>query len=234
MPLPSPPPASIYLGNGCFWERQWAYANVETNVSGPFARAAGTFSAKVGYAGGRAPPSGAAVCYHSNDDRDYTALGHAEVVRVRLDGHALHAQASALARDRFRSYTGGHGQRVRPDPMDRGLAYRSLIGLAGGVGSPLYPTIAAQNTFGMALRAVSIGGEPDALNTVYIYDSDAFPFYDGEVYHQCHCNFFASEGMPYPTSYTRDTWQAKQRSGEYAPTGCPENAMPHPGWLCPG
>ena len=45
----------------------------------------------------------------------------------------------------------------------------------------------------------------------------------GEVYHQAHCNFFASDGMPYPDSYTADLWSAKRASGEYAPTGCPES-----------
>ena len=75
----------IYLGNGCFWERQWAYFGVETSATGAFKRAAKAFSAKVGYAGGRAPSEGNAVCYHTGDARDYSTLGHAEVVRVSLD-----------------------------------------------------------------------------------------------------------------------------------------------------
>ena len=104
--------------------------------------------------------------------------------------------------------------------------------------SPLYPSFAAENTFGMRLKAGN-GGDADEFNTVWIHDSTRFPFFDGEVYHQAHCNFFRSEGMPYPTSYTSDLWQQLQRDGGHyrnlwQPTGCPESygSIGHPGFLC--
>ena len=229
--LPEPPTelllanastVAIYLGNGCFWERQWAYFNVETDSEGPFQRAAALFTAKVGYAGGRTPP-GTAVCYHTSDARDYSRLGHAEVVRVSLDAQKADAQMGALAADFFASFTDAGGGRQRPDPMDVGRPYRSVVGLPGGVRSPLYATFAAANRYGMALKP-GAGGDADEFNTVWVYDSDAFPYYDGEVYHQNHCNFFASEGMPYPDSYTIHLWDAKKAAGAYVTTGCPEVA----------
>lgn len=208
---------------------------METAANGPFKRLPTAFTAKVGYAGGRAPPAAQPqVCYHSGDARDYSELGHAEVVRVRLDAANATAQMAALAADYFDSFDGAAGHRIRPDPMDAGPAYRSVVGLPGGLASPLYVTLKAHNRFGMTLMPSQHGGDPDEPNTVFVYDSDRLPFWDGEVYQQCHCNFFMSDGMPYPQSYTQDVWTAKKASGEYRPTGCPEGVMPHPGAACSG
>ena len=226
----------IYLANGCFWERQWAYYVVETSAA-PFSRAPIDISSKVGYAGGTPPADGnGPVCYHSGDSRDYSTLGMAEAVRVVLDSSRAVSQMRALARDFFDSFTGPSGQRARPDPGDVGTPYRSMVGLPGGNASALYGVFAAENTFGMALKP-AVGGDADELNTVWVYDSTRFPFFEGERYHQAHCNFFSSEGMPYPTSYTSALWTQKATDGgAYAnlwqPTGCPEGVMPHPGQLC--
>jgi hypothetical protein len=74
---------------------------------------------------------------------------------------------------------------------------RSAIGLPGGVDSPLYAAFVAANDarYRMDLRP-GAGGDADTRNTVWVYDTAAFPFYDAEVYHQNHCNFFLSDGMP--------------------------------------
>ena len=142
---------------------------------------------------------------------------------------------AALAADYFASFTGRAGSRERPDPMDRGSPYRSCVGLPGGVKSPLYAAFAKANDARYAMDLKPGGGsDADARNSVWVYDTRAFPFYDGEVYHQNHCNFFQSEGMPYPESYTQDVWTAKKASGEFVPTGCPEGVMPHPGSSCSG
>merc|ERR1719353_1932417 len=91
--------------------------------------------------------------------------------------------------------------------------------------SPLYRIFEAENTpiYGMTLKPTGAadGGDADELNTVWVHDTAAFPFYDGEVYHQAHCNFFMSEGMPYPDEWTETVWDAKRASGEWAATGCP-------------
>lgn len=232
-PQSAPKGPKIYLGNGCFWERQWAYVNVEMHQ---FQRPAPNVTSYVGYAGGRAPPASDWVCYHTNDEHDYERLGHAEVVQVELDEKVAVEQAAALAADFFASFEGPDGSRSRPDPQDVGSPYRSLIGLPGGTASPLYGVFERANVHGMALRPSAEGAEPDSFNAVFVMDSTRFPFWPGEVYHQMHCNFFYSEGMPYPKTYYDTLWHRLQDACVIAPTGCPEDhpLTPHPGQLCAG
>jgi hypothetical protein len=74
----------------------------------------------------------------------------------------------------------------RVDPMDRGAEYRSLLGLPGGTGHPSYPAVEeAAQKYGFKLLAGK-GNDPDTLGkqTVYVYDTKQFPFYQAEVYHQ--------------------------------------------------
>ena len=199
----------------------------------------GNFSAKVGYAGGTAPSSGP-VCYHTGDSRDYSLIGMAEATRIVLDEKDAIPQMKALAKDFFDSFRGAAGQRTRPDPGDQGPMYRSMAGLPGGISpsSPLYAAFAAENTHGMSLKPGQ-GSDQDEVNTVWVYDSDQYPFFEGEVYHQAHCDFSMSSGMPYPKAYTQDVWNQHQADGGYyanlwSPTGCPEShgGISHPGSLC--
>lgn len=74
----------------------------------------------------------------------------------------------------------------RVDPGDRGSEYRSLIGLPGGVKNPMYQAVeAAGNAKGFTLEAGK-GNDPDTFGKklIYVYDSNKFPFYQAEVYHQ--------------------------------------------------
>ena len=88
-PPSSPGSVFVYLGNGCFWERQWAYVEVETHA---WQRAAVNVSSKVGYAGGSKAGASGRVCYHCGlvCPDDYSTLGHSEVVQVRLAADGLH------------------------------------------------------------------------------------------------------------------------------------------------
>ena len=81
-PPSSPGSVLVYLGNGCFWERQWAYVQIETQQ---WQRPAVNVSSKVGYAGGSRAGANGRVCYHCGFacPDDYTTLGHAEVVQAR-------------------------------------------------------------------------------------------------------------------------------------------------------
>ena len=119
--LRAPNRTAVLLGNGCFWERQWAYYNIEK----AWGRTALQTTSLVGYAGGTGA-DGARVCYKCGwgCSADYEALGHAEVVQVELDGGSEMAQMEDIAAAFFDSFTGPFGQRARPDPMDRGAPYR--------------------------------------------------------------------------------------------------------------
>ena len=91
-------------------------------------------TARAGYAGGVGTDNGK-VCYHCRMLglplwclQSYAQLGHAEAVQVQLSaGAAGREQFAALARDFFGSFTGPPGHRLRPDPMNRGPEYLSLI-----------------------------------------------------------------------------------------------------------
>lgn len=218
----------VYLGNGCFWERQFAYVQVEGEA--PFGRtAASAPTAVVGYAGGTGGTGGAGpgglVCYHHSGSQAnvYSHLGHAEVVAVELDAGAgaetEKAQFRALAKDYFSSFHRlASGKMQRPDPGDRGSEYRNLVGIPSGTGGPLYPILAQENVHGMALKA-GAGSEQDVLNTVWVLDSDQFPFFRGEQYHQYHSNFF---GASYGSVYLNKARKAQIDAGHIEPTGCPE------------
>lgn len=210
------------MGNGCFWERQWAYVEIETHT---WQRAAVNVSSKVGYAGGSRAGASGRVCYHCGlmCPDDYATLGHAEVVQVRLDAASAPQQVQTLARDFFGSFRcSAAGSCTRPDPGDQGSPYRSVLGVPGGVDGPLFPVLAAANTHGMKLTRGQ-GDEGEMANTVLVYDSLHFPFHLGEPYHQFHSNFFQSAGMvggSYPASYTTDLWAVQKDIGELPSTGC--------------
>ena len=106
--------------------------------------------------------------------------------------------------------------------MDRGPAYRNLVGWPGGMdNAQLWPIFEAENSHGMELRR-GVGNDADLLNVVWVMDSNTYPFYPGEVFHQFHSNFFMSPGMPYPQTYVQDLWQAQKAAGLIVPTGCNE------------
>ena len=186
-------------------------------------------TARAGYAGGVGTDNGK-VCYHCRMLglplwclQSYAQLGHAEAVQVQLSaGAAGREQFAALARDFFGSFTGPPGHRLRPDPMNRGPEYRSLVGLPGGTASPLYPLLRRANTHAMELRESGAGSNPDAANVVWIHDTARLPFFVAEAYHQLHSNSYMSEGMPYNESYVHGLWDVLTEAQLIRGTGCPE------------
>lgn len=80
----------------------------------------------------------------------------------------------------------------RVDPQDRGGEYRSLLGLPGGMGHPSYSAVEdAANEAGFKL-VKGKGNDPDTLGKqiIFVYDSQKFPFYQAEVYHQVSLKYF--------------------------------------------
>ena len=95
---------------------------------------------KLGYAGGSGKfidnrSKKDLVCYHNLQGLgDYGKLGYSEVVQVTIPSDRY----GDFAKEYF-SLFGSDGD--RPDKGDRGPEYRSLVGLPGGVNSPLYPAL---------------------------------------------------------------------------------------------
>ena len=83
-------------------------------------------------------------------------------------------QLAALARDFFDSFTCTAAGCTRPDPMDQGRPYRSVLGVPGGMDGPLFGVLAAANTRGMALTR-GHGDEGEAANTVLAHGSNPTP-----------------------------------------------------------
>jgi hypothetical protein len=60
------------------------------------------------------------------------------------------------------------------------------LGLPGGMNHPMYPQVEAAGVEkGFKLEAGK-GNEPDTFGKklIYVYDSNKFPFFQAEVYHQ--------------------------------------------------
>ncbi|GFR42666.1 hypothetical protein Agub_g3477 [Astrephomene gubernaculifera] len=216
---------TVYFGNGCFWGRQRDFAEVELRQLG---RPAERVTALVGYAGGNSAGPGGRVCYVYGDPRTrYDMLGHAEVVQlgVSSDPRVGEAELHAFASLYFRQFRPIEGGMDRLDPQDRGPAYRNVIGIPGGVRSPLFHVIQEENKYGMVLREgrgndMERGRptEDDVLNSVWVVDSDQLPFHRAERYHQFHHGL----GKLFPLEYVRDLRNAVAGAGRMEPTGCPE------------
>ena len=168
-------------------------------------------TASTGYAGGKAGSLDGKVCYHNAANvADYGSLGHAEVVAMSIPRSSFGGFAAEYAK-----LFSANGE--RPDQFgDRGPEYRNLVGIPGGTGSPLAKElIAASQANGDKLDfAAGKGDDADARGLVWIMDSDKFPFYVAEQYHQFHDGF--AWGEDYPSSYNK---LAKLRNGSRCPNG---------------
>jgi len=229
----TPPVASasevepVYFGNGCFWGRQYDFIKAEEDMG----RQNKDISAVVGYAGGKLRSPDGKVCYYYTTEKDtvYERLGHAEVVQVELRG-----EDRASKEDEFRKYAKTYfsqfrrlpdGRMQRQDPQDAGPGYRNVVGIPGGIRSPLFQILQEENINSMRLLEGSgneyRNGKPmegDVINTVWIVDSTSLPFYQAEVYHQFHNGL----GKLFPASYTKDLKQQAIENKIVTETGCPE------------
>jgi peptide methionine sulfoxide reductase MsrA len=169
----------IYLGQGCFWHVQNELVNAEVKLLG---RKGADVTALVGYAGGTEIGPKGEVCYHNRYSApDYGQMGHTEVVGMSVPEDKVGEISKGLLDYAASSMFGRH------DPQDRGGEYRSAIGLPGGMSGPAFQQI--KDVAGGKLEFVAgKGNDGDTVGTkkVWVYDSDKFPFYQGEVYHQFH------------------------------------------------
>jgi peptide methionine sulfoxide reductase MsrA len=180
----------LYFGQGCFWHLQHDIVKEEVDVLG---RKGGDITALAGYAGGNKVGDKGRVCYHNLAMApDYGQMGHTEVVNVSMPEDKIGAFAKKYFDDADRYPMG------RADPQDRGTEYRSAIGIPGGMDGKYFDAVKAANAGRLELLKGE-GNDADTVRTkkVWIYDSDKYPFYQGEVYHQFHDDMLESYSKPY-------------------------------------
>jgi len=213
----------VYFGVGCFWHVQHEFVEAEKRILG---RQEADLTARAGYAGGTRtakvasrPDLPSTVCYHNMQGvADYGKLGHGECVGLKVPAATV-KDFAAVYFDLFDK----NGD--RPDKGDRGPEYRSLLGLPGGTASPLFPAVAAAAAargVGLTLLAGK-GDDPDTSGqrAVWVMDTAAFPFYQGEVYHQFHDGFVPGEN--YPEKEYNGMRDRAYKAGRLQPTGCPDS-----------
>eukprot|EP00927_Polykrikos_kofoidii_P073510 TRINITY_DN6953_c0_g2_i1.p2 TRINITY_DN6953_c0_g2~~TRINITY_DN6953_c0_g2_i1.p2 ORF type:complete len:238 (-),score=20.06 TRINITY_DN6953_c0_g2_i1:40-753(-) len=177
----------VYFGCGCFWHVQHEFVVLETI---DLCRRDGNLSARTAYAGGTRTGEKGLLCYHNmQNTADYGALGHAEVVSLSVP----EAKFGVFAAKYWELCRGGR----RQDTQDIGGEYRSVVGLPGGMNSPLLGQL-LHNAATVELVAGK-GNDGDTLSTgkVYVYDTTAFPAYTAEKYHQFHNDMMRSYGSTY-------------------------------------
>jgi len=200
----------VYFGVGCFWHVQHEFIEAEARLLG---RKGSEFTTRTGYAGGTKTEDGT-VCYHNRFFlADYGKMGHGEVCGMSIPESSI----GDFSKEYFAMFT-KKGERV--DPMDKGAEYRSLLGLPGGVKHPMYKEVeAAATTKGLQLIAGK-GNDPDTLGkkSVFVMDSNKFPFYQAEVYHQFHDDFLTP---PYGEAYNNLQTTAF-KAGSIKEVSCPD------------
>jgi len=172
-----------------------------------------------GYAGGK---NKSRLCYHNaNGTDDYGEYGHAEVVMVDVGSED---KALLLFKTYFeKSFVAYNATTfTRPDVYDLGQEYRAVIGVPGGVRSSKYVSLIQQaNLHKMKLIEGKGSSDPDTLdtNSIYVYDSDRFPFTQAELCMQFHDDPPALRG-PFPDSY-HNLKKSLISTGRLHSTTCP-------------
>jgi len=205
------PLTPVYFGVGCFWHIQHEFVEAERKLLN---RNDDQLTSLTGYAGGRNVDKEGRVCYHNFQGiADYGKLGHGEVVGMTIPQSAI----GSFAKEYFNLFA-ANGNRV--DPLDLGPEYRSLLGLPGGSKHPSYKEVdAAAQAKGFKLLE-GRGNDPDTLGkkVVWVMDSEKFPFYQAEVYHQFHNDF---QSPPYGKDYN-NLVKAAFLDKKVKDVGCPD------------
>lgn len=184
---------------GCFWHVQHEFVEAERSI---LSRSDETLTSRAGYAGGKSGSFDGKVCYHNAANiADYGKLGHAEVVGMKIPSSKFEDFAveycKLFDKDGF-----------RPDQFgDRGTEYRNLVGVPGGKKSPYAKLLveASVKTGDKLDFAVGKGDDKDVPKVSFIMDSNEFPFFVAEQYHQVrvctssrhHLNILLSEKSSY-------------------------------------
>eukprot|EP00588_Corethron_pennatum_P013537 CAMPEP_0194279258 /NCGR_PEP_ID=MMETSP0169-20130528/13828_1 /TAXON_ID=218684 /ORGANISM="Corethron pennatum, Strain L29A3" /LENGTH=302 /DNA_ID=CAMNT_0039023659 /DNA_START=101 /DNA_END=1009 /DNA_ORIENTATION=+ len=206
----------VYFGCGCFWHVQHEFVEAEKKILG---RPGGDLTARAGYAGGIAGADAGRVCYHNGRNiADYGKLGHGEVVGLKIPPSAF----PGFAEEYFKLFDKNG---LRPDQAgDRGLEYRNLVGFPGGAKSEYSQMLidASKRTGDKVSFSKGKGDDPDARSMVFVMDSNEFPFFVGEQYHQFHDGFAMGEN--YPSEYNNLAGELA-KSGKLQESKCPNGML---------
>jgi peptide methionine sulfoxide reductase MsrA len=206
----------VYFGCGCFWHVQHELVEAERNILG---RSDLEITARAGYAGGKGGAKDGKVCYNNaRQVSQYGALGHAEVVSLNIPSSSF----PQFAAEYFKLFDKNG---YRPDQAgDRGLEYRSVVGLPGGSQS-MYAKLLIETSkqTGDKLDFAKGGGsDPDARGLAFVMDTADFPFFVGEQYHQFHDGF--NFGENYPGSYN-DLAAKLAKENKLGVSDCPNGLL---------
>jgi len=206
----------VYFGCGCFWHVQHEFVEAEKKILG---RSDAQLTSLAGYAGGKAGMRDDKVCYHNAMQvADYGGLGHGEVVGMKIPA----SKFGEFAQEYCKLFD-KNGKRPDQDG-DRGLEYRNLVGVPGGTKSTFAKElIAASTKEGDKLDfGVGKGDDADVRALAWVMDSNQFPFYQAEPYHQFHDGF--AWGEDYPNSYNNIA-KSLYKAKVVKDTGCPNGMM---------
>lgn len=176
-------------------------------------------TARAGYAGGRQGALNGKVCYHNSlRISDYGSLGHAEVVQLKIPASKFSDFAveycNLFSKEGYRADQFG----------DRGPEYRNLVGLPGGTDS-VYAKQLVESSMKAGDKldfAKGKGDDADARGLSFIMDTDEFPFFVAEQYHQFHDGF--NFGENYPDSYNGLAGKLA-KAGTLGTSGCPNGLL---------
>lgn len=213
----APEEISIYFGCGCFWHLQHGLVQAERRILN---RTDHQLTSRAAYAGGKAGALNGKVCYHNvNQVADYESLGHAEVVSLCIPSSSF--KDFAIEYTKLFDKNG-----YRPDQWsNRGSEYRNLIGFPGGVDSNFYlkQILDASKENGDKLAFTQgLGDDEDRRGLVYIMNSNAFPSFVAEQYHQFHDGFAFGENYAQSYNGIAERLENKNVLGE---NNCPNGML---------
>lgn len=172
----------IYLGSGCYWNRQHDYVELEMSS---FGRTPSQVTAIGGYMFGNGRAT-APACYYNKDNYSiYSDEGHAEVVKIDVPKDQL----PVLFKAYFKSFVRvGENTWEREDGFDLGSGYRALIAFKNGTKNDKMMHLLRLTDPHNTTFIAGAGSDADTLGTnrIFIYDSTLFDFHQAELCLQFH------------------------------------------------
>jgi len=173
-----------------------------------------------GYAGSL--DSTSPLCYpNPSGYHNYEKLGFAETVTMSLNSSQAFQDAASIYFKDFSQIQVDPPIWSRKDFFDQGAPYRAVVGMPGGLDGKHGPALRNANVREMKLVEGN-GSDSDTIfnNSVLVYDSNKFHFFQAEACLQYHDD--NNEQEPYSANY-HDILAQRMGAGSLEVTGCPNN-----------